>query len=62
MLKNIFPAISPEKRSKTLAYYAAFVALGFVLAILGPTLNGLAENTQSSIRLIMIVFSELLDL
>jgi FHS family Na+ dependent glucose MFS transporter 1 len=46
-----------EKRSKTAAYYTAFVALGLVGASLGPTLPGLAENTQSVLSEISFLFT-----
>ena len=45
------------KISKTAAYYAAFVALGLVTASLGPTLPGLAENTQSVLSEISFLFT-----
>jgi MFS transporter, FHS family, Na+ dependent glucose transporter 1 len=41
----------------TAAYYAAFVGLGLVAAILGPTLLGLAEHTGSSLRAISYLFT-----
>lgn len=44
------------KWAKTIGYYAAFVALGLVSASLGPTLNGLAENTQSTLSQISYLF------
>lgn len=40
----------------TLAYYAAFVILGLAAAAIGPTLPGLAEQVQSSISQISILF------
>ena len=42
--------------SKTIAYYAAFVALGLGSASLGPTLSFLAENTASAISQISFLF------
>ncbi|MEZ4729167.1 MAG: MFS transporter [Caldilineaceae bacterium] len=44
------------KWAKTIGYYTAFVALGLVAASLGPTLNGLAENTQSTLSQISYLF------
>lgn len=41
----------------TAIYYAAFVTLGFSIASLGPTLPGLAENVQTSISSIGILFT-----
>lgn len=45
-----------SKWAKTVGYYAAFVALGLVSASLGPTLHGLAENTQSTLSQISYLF------
>lgn len=44
------------KWAKTVGYYAAFVALGLGAASLGPTLNGLAANTQSTLSQISYLF------
>jgi len=43
--------------SITLAYYAAFVGLGLVVASLGPTLPGLAENTNTGLSQISYLFT-----
>ena len=43
--------------SKTVGYYAAFIALGLVTASLGPTLPGLAENTRSQLGEISFLFT-----
>jgi fucose permease len=43
--------------SKTIGYYAAFVALGMVGASLGPTLPGLAEHTQTHLGEISFLFT-----
>jgi FHS family Na+ dependent glucose MFS transporter 1 len=51
------PATKEERFSRTVGYYAAFVALGLVGASLGPTLRGLAENTRTLLSEISIVFS-----
>lgn len=45
-----------RKWAKTVGYYASFVALGLVSASLGPTLNGLAENTSSTLSQISYLF------
>ncbi len=44
------------KISKTSAYYAAFIALGLMTAVLGPTLPNLAENTGSLLSEISFLF------
>ncbi|MEZ4605435.1 MAG: MFS transporter [Deinococcales bacterium] len=41
----------------TLSYYSNFIFLGLVSASLGPALPYLAENTQSSIEAISILFA-----
>ena len=45
------------KMSTTSAYYVAFVALGLSIAVLGPTLPGLAEQTQSHLSQISYLFT-----
>jgi len=45
------------KVSKTAAYYLAFIGLGMVGAVVGPTLPGLAENTGSRLSEISYLFS-----
>jgi fucose permease len=45
------------KTSKTTAYYVAFVALGTTGAVLGPTLRDLAENTQTQVSQISLLFT-----
>lgn len=51
------PAAVSGKVSKTIAYYAAFVALGLVVASLGPTLPGLAEHTRTRLSEISFLFT-----
>lgn len=52
------PASPPTgKIAKTAAYSAAFVSLGLVTSSLGPTLLGLAENTQTEVREISFLFT-----
>jgi len=43
--------------AKTIAYYAAFTALGMVLASLGPTLPYLADNLKTSLGQISFLFT-----
>ncbi len=47
------------KIPQTVRYYAAFIALGLVTASLGPTLPGLAENTQTRLSEISFLFTAL---
>lgn len=49
--------MTDERLSKTFGYFAAFVALGTATAILGPTLPGLAENTQTQLSEIGFLFT-----
>jgi len=44
-------------KSTTLAYYIAYIALGMSVAALGPTLFGLAENTETTLSQISILFT-----
>jgi FHS family Na+ dependent glucose MFS transporter 1 len=44
------------KISKTSAYYAAFIVLGLMTAVLGPSLPNLAENTGSLLSEISFLF------
>ncbi len=46
-----------KKYFVTAAYYASFVAMGLSMASLGPTLPSLAQNTQSSLGTISILFT-----
>ncbi len=52
------PAISEPglKTSRTIGYFAGFVVLGLMVASLGPTLPGLAENTQVRLSEISFLF------
>ena len=51
-------ATSRRLHSKqTIAYCAAFVALGLTYAPLGPTLTNLAENTSTNLDQISVIFS-----
>lgn len=42
---------------QTLAYFAAFVALGLSSSSMGPTLPGLAENTQTNLQSVSFLFT-----
>jgi len=42
---------------RSYAYYAMFIALGLAVAAFGPTLPGLAENTNSTLSAISIIFT-----
>jgi len=46
-----------RKIARTIGYYAVFVSLGIVSALLGPTLSGLARHTQTSLSEISILFT-----
>lgn len=48
--------LSP-KIAKTTGYYLAFFVLGLIGAVLGPSLNNLAEHTRSNLSQISILFS-----
>lgn len=39
------------------AYYAVFISLGLVTAVIGPTLPGLAERTSSNLAQISVLFA-----
>lgn len=41
---------------KTAAYYAAFVVLGMLVAVIGPTLGRLAEQTHTSLSMFSSIF------
>lgn len=47
----------PKTLSTTGGYYAAFLMLGLVAAVLGPTLPGLASQTHTTISQISILFT-----
>src|SRR5438132_1549884 len=47
---------SMRRNFQTIAYYVAILALGLATAVLGPTLPGLARQTQSSASVISLVF------
>lgn len=45
------------KISKTAAYYYAFIVLGLITGVFGPTINDLARHTQSTLNEISIIFT-----
>jgi FHS family Na+ dependent glucose MFS transporter 1 len=51
------PAARTQLLAQTASYYAAFVALGLASASLGPTLRSLADNTQTEISTIGLLFT-----
>jgi FHS family Na+ dependent glucose MFS transporter 1 len=66
--KSLSPEASPlttkfdrseqaERMPQTIAYFAAFVALGLSSSSMGPTLPGLAENTRTSLQSISFLFT-----
>lgn len=46
-----------QKRNQSIGYFGAFIALGLGMALLGPSLPRLAENTGSTISQISILFT-----
>lgn len=58
---NLSTTVQPADRTgqllKTTGYYAAFIALGLANASLGPTLPGLAEQTQARLSEISYLFT-----
>jgi FHS family Na+ dependent glucose MFS transporter 1 len=61
-MDSVSPAASPAASARSLqltqtfSYFAAFIGLGFVSAMFGPTLAGLAANTGSTLGAISIIF------
>jgi FHS family Na+ dependent glucose MFS transporter 1 len=50
--------VSPNlKLSQSIAYFLAFIALGFTTASLGPTLQNLADNLQTTLGAISFLFT-----
>lgn len=45
------------KFAKTVGYYLAFIVLGLITGIFGPTLLDLARNTQTTLNQISIIFA-----
>jgi FHS family Na+ dependent glucose MFS transporter 1 len=51
------PSETSGKVFKTIGYYAAFIGLGAAAGIIGPTLPGLAQQTQSSLGGLGVLFT-----
>jgi FHS family Na+ dependent glucose MFS transporter 1 len=51
------PAQVRERNLKTIGYFVMFVALGLSIAVIGPTLPGLAEQTSTYLSQISILFT-----
>ncbi|MEM7032007.1 MAG: MFS transporter, partial [Chloroflexota bacterium] len=51
------PQLIKSRQMITVAYYVTFIAIGMVVASLGPTLSRLAENTQTAISQISLLFT-----
>ena len=50
-------SVARERNFKTIGYFAIFVALGSSVAVIGPTLPWLAEQTHSQLNQISILFT-----
>ena len=50
------PSRENDHWPRTIGYFAAFVAIGLETAALGPTLPGLAEQTNTQLDAISILF------
>ena len=46
-----------KQLTQTIAYYAVFIGIGLTVGVLGPTLAGLAENTDSNLSQMGLVFT-----
>ncbi|MBN1430240.1 MAG: MFS transporter [Anaerolineae bacterium] len=51
------PTINDRRYAKTAGYYMIFIVLGLTTAVVGPTLTGLADNTQTPIGGMGLVFT-----
>lgn len=51
------PATGTRLLAQTFSYYAAFIALGLVAALLGPTLRSLADRTHTEISAVGLLFT-----
>jgi FHS family Na+ dependent glucose MFS transporter 1 len=45
------------KLAKTIGYYLAFIVLGLITGVFGPTLPDLARNTQTALNQISLIFA-----
>ncbi|MCA1553158.1 MAG: MFS transporter, partial [Chloroflexi bacterium] len=50
-------AAPAHPHAQTIGYYLSFIALGLVVASLGPTLPALASNTHAALREVSVLFS-----
>ncbi len=57
ILKKTFITEHKKQMTQTASYYVAFIALGLVIASLGPTLASLAEQTGTRLSQIGILFT-----
>ena len=54
---NFSPSTNPtNKLALTTAYYLSFIVLGLLVAVEGPALPGLAQNTASTLDRISLIF------
>jgi MFS transporter, FHS family, Na+ dependent glucose transporter 1 len=51
------PSDKADRLPQTIAYFAAFVALGLSSSSMGPTVPGLAENAQTDLKNISLLFT-----
>lgn len=56
-LTNTFTTTHPTRRAATVGYFGTFVSLGLILAVLGPTLPALAQNTGISLGDVGFLFT-----
>jgi FHS family Na+ dependent glucose MFS transporter 1 len=54
---DIAPAEKAEALPQTIAYFAAFVAFGLSSSSMGPTVPGLAQNVQTDLKSISLLFT-----
>lgn len=47
----------PKRLQQTLVYFASYVVLGLILSVVGPTLPGLAGQTESTLGQISVIFA-----
>ena len=56
-LATLTAATNRIKQRQTNGYFLAFIGIGLIAGVLGPTLPGLAENTLSRLNQISIIFT-----
>ncbi len=54
---NELPGSKKNAVCRTASYYASYISLGLVIAVLGPTLPGLAEHTGTKLSEISFLFT-----